>query len=249
MGLSQGKLRWPGTTRRYEGSGTQHVLQAPRGPRLHCWGDTQGQRPAPPSQAGRSGVMSYLHASPAPASWPVVLERHVALGPAQRAADAERRHQLHCHRAQPAAGMAGVSASCLPSPAPTPAGWMAPDCPGHLQTAEPSGLGCPGLRHLGTMQREHPACPRSPQLHSPVVVEVEDKVGPWGGRKMGVRAVWSHELAFTLPQVCAVVWGCAGQPAGPGHHCIPLPSTCMPLACPRATPGPENVRHAPHIPA
>lgn len=120
---------------------------------------------------------------------------------------------------------------------------------GICKQQSPVVWGCSGLRHLGTMQREHPACPRSPQLHSPVVVEVEDKVGPWGGRKMGVRAVWSHELAFTLPRVCAVVWGCAGQPDGPGHHCIPLPSTCTPPACSRATPGPENVRHAPHIPA
>lgn len=105
--------------------------------------------------------MSYLHASPAPAAWPVVLERHVALGPAQRAADAERRHQLHRHRAQPTAGMAGVSASCLPSPAPTPVGWMSPESPGHLQTAEPRGL---GLLRVATPWHHAKRAPSLPQV-------------------------------------------------------------------------------------
>lgn len=70
-------------------------------------------------QAGKSRVLSYLHASPAPASRPPVVEGHVAAPrAAQRAADAERRHQLHRHRPQPAAGKAEMSASCLPASGP-----------------------------------------------------------------------------------------------------------------------------------
>lgn len=97
--------------------------------------------------------MSYLHASPAPASRPLAVERDVAAPrPAQRAADAERRHQLHRHGPQPAAGKAQTSASCLPTPIPTsPAGGALPGHPGlprvpvparqRLRTAELHGFG------------------------------------------------------------------------------------------------------------
>lgn len=83
------------------------------------WGTYTAGDPLTHRQAGRSRVLSYLHASPAPASRPPVVEGHVAAPhAAQRPADAERRHQLHRHRPQPAAGKAEMSVSCLPRSGP-----------------------------------------------------------------------------------------------------------------------------------
>ena len=103
-----------------------------------CWGTHTAGDPLTHRRAGRSRVLSYLHASPAPASQPLVVERHVAAPrAAQRATDAEWRHQLHRHRPQPAAEKAEMSASCLPFSSPCqPAGWgpspHSRGSPGHL---------------------------------------------------------------------------------------------------------------------
>lgn len=195
------------------GSSQRHLLlQPPRtlaAPRHHgaatrccccglCWGTYIAGDPLTHRWAGRSRVMSYLHASLAPASRPPVVERHVvAPRPAQRAADAERRHQLHCHRLQPTAGKAEKSASCLPASGPCqPAGW------GLSQTAgTPQGI-CPeeaapansraqwvwDWQEFVTLWHHAKGAPSPPQVparppHSPGVVEVEDKVRPWGCRK------------------------------------------------------------------
>lgn len=126
-----------------------------------------------------------------------VAERHVAaLCHAQRAADAERRHQLHCHRPQPAAGRAETSVSCLP-----------PSSPRQLR-----GFGSPWY-----CAKASPSPPQVPTWpHSPSVVQVEDKIGSWGGRKERCET-WCHELTFALQRDRAAERGWAGPPATPGH--------------------------------